>query len=148
MQTPLVSPALDRYFRDYEKNHVTPGNKICHQIGIPLIMVTLYGLLLRVPLGMQLNLALLLIFLAGIFYVWLDWKVGVSFTLVNVGLYFFSAALPVWFLWAGFIFGWIIQFVGHIFFEKRSPSFFQNLVHIFIGPAWIFSRLAGFRPLV
>ena len=43
--------------------------------------------------------------------------------------------------WALFIGGWILQFVGHYAFEKNSPAFFRNLVHLLIGPLWVFARL-------
>ncbi len=32
-------------FEDYEAYHRTPGNKLCHYVGIPLVACTLVGLL-------------------------------------------------------------------------------------------------------
>jgi uncharacterized membrane protein YGL010W len=36
--------------------------------------------------------------------------------------------------------GWIVQFVGHAAFEKRSPAFLKNLLHLLVGPAWLVER--------
>jgi uncharacterized membrane protein YGL010W len=42
-----------------------------------------------------------------------------------------------------FVFGWILQFIGHYIYEKRSPAFFQNLTHLLVGPLWILAKATG-----
>ena len=44
------SPVLQAHFADYAAFHGTPGNKACHYVGIPLIVLTLFALLAQVPL--------------------------------------------------------------------------------------------------
>ena len=39
--------------------------------------------------------------------------------------------------------GWVLQFVGHSVFEKRSPAFTRNLLHLLVGPAWLVERAAA-----
>ena len=41
--------------------------------------------------------------------------------------------------WAAalFVVGWIFQFVGHSVYEKRSPAFLTNALHLLVGPLWI-----------
>jgi uncharacterized membrane protein YGL010W len=42
-----------------------------------------------------------------------------------------------------FVLGWILQGVGHYVYEKNSPAFFRNLVHLAIGQLWILARAVG-----
>ena len=39
-----------------------------------------------------------------------------------------------------FVFGWVLQFVGHYVYEKRSPAFMKNLTHLLVGPLWILAK--------
>jgi uncharacterized membrane protein YGL010W len=51
-----------------------------------------------------------------------------------------SRSLP-WTVSLGvFVFGWILQFVGHSVYEKRSPAFLKNFVHLLVGPLWILAK--------
>jgi uncharacterized membrane protein YGL010W len=36
--------------------------------------------------------------------------------------------------------GWSVQFFGHAVYEKRSPAFTKNLLHLLVGPAWLVGR--------
>ncbi|MBW3671962.1 MAG: DUF962 domain-containing protein, partial [Acidobacteria bacterium] len=40
-----------------------------------------------------------------------------------------------------FIAGWVLQFVGHGMYEKSSPAFLRNLLHLLVGPIWIVNDL-------
>ena len=42
-----------------------------------------------------------------------------------------------------FVLGWVFQFVGHYVYEKKSPAFARNLVHLLVGPLWILARVIG-----
>jgi uncharacterized membrane protein YGL010W len=42
-----------------------------------------------------------------------------------------------------FVLGWVFQFVGHYVYEKKSPAFARNLVHLLVGPLWIAARAVG-----
>lgn len=148
-----VPPRLAKYFQDYVSYHKTRGNKLTHYFGIPLIVVSLLGLLGRLTLGLdgltgsqyfRLDGGTLFIGLALIWYFLLDWKITFPFGFVVVGLYFLGRALPGSALWTMFIAGWVLQGIGHAVFEKKSPAFFKNLTHVLIGPLWIFSRLVGY----
>jgi uncharacterized membrane protein YGL010W len=128
MQTRL-QPLLD----DYSVAHLTRGNRVCHGIGIPLIVVSLLGLLpLPVALGFWA--------VTAAWYGWMDWRLGVPFALMVAGALVLGQAMVAPALWAMFVGGWIFQGIGHGVYEKRSPSFFSNLRHILVGPIWIFSR--------
>lgn len=40
-----------------------------------------------------------------------------------------------------FVIGWIFQFLGHLI-EGNQPAFFQNPVHLLVGPLWLLRRAA------
>jgi uncharacterized membrane protein YGL010W len=128
MQTQRLQP----YFSDYASHHRTMGNQICHAIGIPLIAMSLMGLLS--------TYSYILIAGAAAWYLYLDWKIGLPFIGVALGLYWMGISIPTTPLWIIFVAGWIIQFVGHHFYEKNQPAFTKNLLHLLIGPLWLFAK--------
>ena len=46
-----MSPALRAHFADYATFHATPGNKACHYVAVPIIVLTVLALLARVELA-------------------------------------------------------------------------------------------------
>ena len=68
----------------------------------------------------------------------LSHSIGIPMIVVSLPLFFFN-----W-RWALglFIFGWILQFVGHAI-EGNQPAFFSNPVYLLIGPLWLLRRVAG-----
>ena len=135
---------INALFDDYSAYHQTPGNKAFHRFGIPMIMLSLIGMLARVKLG-PVDAAMLLIAVAEIYYLTVEWRLGALMLLVSVAFYFIGIALPVWLNVALFVLGWIFQFIGHKVYEHKNPAFFRNFVHLLVGPLWI---LNGFVPVV
>ena len=43
--------------------------------------------------------------------------------------------------------GWIFQGIGHAVYEKRSPAFLRNLVHLLVGPAFLVNEALHVRPV-
>jgi uncharacterized membrane protein YGL010W len=136
---------IDALFADYAEHHRTEGNKWCHRVGIPVIMLSLLGLLARIPIWpgepLRIDAGMLLIAVAAIFYLRLDLRLGTLMVLVSIALYLMGAWLPLWVNVALFVFGWILQFVGHAAYEKRQPAFLTNLVHLLVGPLWLLDSL-------
>jgi uncharacterized membrane protein YGL010W len=150
----LPTPALIIYFKDYEQYHQTKGNKRTHLAGIPLVLFSLVGLLARVVLWapsaeslLRLDLGLILAIAGGIFSLRVDWKLGIPFFLYGFANYLIARHLELNLLIALQVIGWVLQFFGHIVYEKKSPAFFTSLEHLFIGPMWIFAWVTGYyRP--
>ena len=128
-------------FDDYAAYHRTPGNKFFHRLGIPMIMLTLIGMLTRVNLvktdEITIDAAMLLIAAAQVYYLMLEWRIGLAMLAVSIGFYFLGGAMPMWLNVSLFVLGWILQFIGHSVYEKKKPAFFTNFVHLLIGPLWI-----------
>jgi uncharacterized membrane protein YGL010W len=43
---------------------------------------------------------------------------------------------------AGFVIGWILQFIGH-FFEGKPPEFLRDWRFLLVGLRWWFAKMAG-----
>jgi uncharacterized membrane protein YGL010W len=136
---------VEALFADYAAYHQTPGNKAFHRAGIPMIMLTLIGMLTHVHLleigTVRSDLAMLLIAAAGAYYFVIEWRLAIAMIAVCIVFYFISAAIPFLIHAIFFVIGWILQFVGHSVYEKKQPAFLRNFVHLLIGPLWILNDL-------
>jgi uncharacterized membrane protein YGL010W len=139
---------LAALWADYEEHHRTEGNKWCHMAGIPLIAAGLMGLLAMEVVqvgGRPVEASLVLLVVAGAAYVWLDPILGSLFVGLTALLYLGMRLLD-WRVALGlFILGWVLQFVGHGVYEKRSPAFFKNLAHLLVGPLWVINHVVRLR---
>ena len=142
-----MTPTLRAHFADYAAFHGTAGNKACHYVGIPLIVLAILALLARVPLfaagGFTVTLAEVALVGVTAYYLTLDAILAVIMLAASVGLLMLGRPLPVWVSAALFVLGWIFQFIGHFVYEKRSPAFFRNLAHLLVGPLWIVAKAVG-----
>jgi len=142
-----MTDALRTHFAEYAAFHRTAGNQACHSFGIPIIVLSVLALLARVPLaalgGFELTLAELVIALFVAYYLTLDLALAAAMLAAYAVL---DAAgrliepLPALGL---FVFGWILQGVGHWVYEKNSPAFFRNFVHLAVGQLWILAKALG-----
>lgn len=148
--TITLAPRLERYFADYATYHTNPKNKLTHYLGIPILTVAIPALLAKVVLfpqeesWLRLDLGIILWAAVTAWYLVLDWRLGLPFGLLCLGMYFLCRDVPQLYLWIAFAIGWILQFVGHIAYEKKSPAFLKNFEHLFIGPLWVFAKGFGF----
>jgi uncharacterized membrane protein YGL010W len=142
-----MSPTLRAYFADYAAFHGTAGNKACHYVGIPLIVLALLALLARVPLfavgGFEVTLAEVALVVVTAYYLTLDAVLAATMLAASVLLLVLGRPMPVWVAAVLFVLGWLFQFIGHYVYEKRSPAFFRNLAHLLVGPLWIVAKAVG-----
>ena len=76
-----------------------------------------------------------------------DHQNKVNRALHSVGIPMIVASLPIMPVnpllgMSMFVFGWILQFVGHAF-EGKAPSFFRDPTFLLIGPMWFWKKLRG-----
>jgi uncharacterized membrane protein YGL010W len=142
-----MSPTLKAHFADYASFHGTAGNKACHYVGIPLIVLSILALLARVPLfdvgGFTVTLAEVFLVVVTAYYVTLDAVLAAIMLVASAALLALGRPLPVAVSVGLFVLGWIFQFVGHYVYEKRSPAFYRNLAHLLVGPLWIVAKAVG-----
>jgi uncharacterized membrane protein YGL010W len=116
-------------------------------VGIPLIVLSLFALLARVPLvevaGFTVTLAEVLLVGATVYYLTLDAALALMMLAASIVLSAAGRLVPVWAAVALFALGWVFQFVGHYVYEKKSPAFFRNVTHLLVGPLWILAKVSG-----
>lgn len=130
---------VDQLLAHYALNHRHPRNELIHFIAIPLIMLSLVGLLFAlhpwVAYGFVGLSMLYYARLSGVFLAAMAALGLVSFALVHAmgGL-----VLPLSI--AIFVGAWIAQFIGHKI-EGAKPSFFEDLQYLLVGPLFVLSKL-------
>ena len=131
----------------YGESHQNLTNKKIHWICVPLIMITLLGLLSLIEFkDYNINLSVFLIVLAIIFYIRLSISITLGMSLLSalcIQLIYFlennynSFELLIFYIII-FVLAWIGQFIGHKI-EGKKPSFFEDIQFLLIGPAWLLS---------
>lgn len=145
--------SIDQWFEEYGESHQNATNKKIHFVCVPLIYLSIIGLLSAIPslsllkllpdsLSGYAHFGTLLLPFVLLFYL----RLSVAITL---GMMFFSvlclfllhlvsiSGIQVWlFSLVVFVAAWIGQFYGHKI-EGKKPSFFKDLQFLLIGPAWI-----------
>jgi uncharacterized membrane protein YGL010W len=143
MQFSVPAPMRAR-LNEYEGFHRSTGNEVCHFLGIPSIVTGAAALLALVPIvtfsTWRLTLAELVAGAVVAFYLSSARLLGiVTGTLLSLFVVA-GRALPWTVGLALFAGGWALQFLGHAVYEKRSPAFLKNLLHLLVGPAWLVER--------
>ena len=143
----MATAALRTRLDEYASVHRTAGNVACHWVGIPMIVIAIFGMLARVAVpvlpGVPLTAAEVLIAVALVYYARLDAVLAAVMIPVVIAMDFLGHALPFWVNVALFGIGWVFQLVGHTVYEKKSPAFLHNLVHLLIGPLFLLAKAVG-----
>lgn len=134
-----------QWLDEYGVSHQNPTNKAIHWVCIPLIVVSLIGLLwpLQSPV---LGLSWATVVLAGAiaYYATLSLSLALGMAICSLGIVAavmfldgLSSVIPLWVSsLVIFVGAWIGQFIGHKI-EGKKPSFFQDLQFLLIGPLWL-----------
>ena len=93
----------EQWVAQYASSHTHPVNRVCHTLGIPIIVLSL-------P-----------VFATSIF-------IHIHF------LWMYAAGM--------FVFGWILQFIGHAF-EHKEPEFFHDWRFLLVGGRWWWAKMRG-----
>lgn len=144
---------LDQWLSLYGESHQNPTNKNIHRVCVPLIMLSLLGLVALIPMPevltqYRINLSHIIVIAALIFYFLLSKSffmlmIGVVTPMLIIADYFNERLVTkeAAIVWGGiFVLAWIGQFVGHKI-EGKKPSFLQDLAFLLIGPLWIVAPL-------
>ena len=139
----------DALFAAYDGFHQNVTNKVCHFIGIPLIVATLIGLLLRwdfFTVGrFGVSAGYLVLAGATLFYLVIAPSLALPMLAVSAFLGTLGRVMPLWWAVGLFVLGWLFQLVGHLGYEKKSPAFLTNAGHLLIGPLWVLEAAMGRR---
>jgi uncharacterized membrane protein YGL010W len=140
-----LAASLGRY-RAYHRDR---RNVLTHAAGIPLIVLALDVLLARPQFtlaGLGFTPAIAASVLAALWYLRLDWKLGLLMTvllaiLAAVGARIAGVSTLAW-LGGGiglFVLGWALQFLGH-HYEGRKPAFVDDLRSFLVGPLFMLAE--------
>lgn len=138
---------LNQWMDEYGVSHKNPTNQLIHKICVPLIMLTVIGLLWSLPrpdffLSLPyFNWATLFLTFCLLFYLSLSFKMFLGMLLQTLIMCLLchrlhAAGILLEFSLIVFVLSWIGQFWGHKI-EGKKPSFLQDLVFLLIGPLWV-----------
>lgn len=143
---------IEQLLAEYGESHQNETNKAIHWVCVPLIFLSVLGLLASIPSGPLASLlgqspyanwAGVALVLVLVYYVSLSVPLAVGMMLFGALCIFILQKLdaaqvaPLWLLSiAIFVVAWIGQFYGHKV-EGKKPSFLKDIQFLLIGPAWL-----------
>jgi uncharacterized membrane protein YGL010W len=134
---------VDALLAHYGESHRDPRNEAIHCVAIPLIMLSLVGLLYALhPWVAYVFIAASMVYYARLSVVFLVTMAVLSAIAVLAVRAMGDQVLPISI--AIFVGAWIAQFVGHKM-EGRKPSFMEDIQYLWVGPLFVLSLL--FRKL-
>ena len=139
---PTAAPSsrkVDQLLAHYEESHRDPRNERIHFVAIPLIMLSLLGLLSAIHPWVAYGFVLAsMVYYARLSTVFLLTMAGVS--VLALALVHAMGERVLLISTVIFVGAWIAQFVGHKL-EGRKPSFFEDLQYLWVGPIFVVSKL-------
>ncbi len=151
--------SLEQNLTQYAAYHRDRRNIATHFVGVPMIVFAVVLALATAGVtiaGVTITVAAVVSVAACIYYLKLDWTLGITMALVLflmcagaseiVARSGTGAALG----WAAgiFVVGWAIQFLGHKY-EGMKPAFFDDVKQLLIGPIFVCAEaffLLGAKP--
>lgn len=143
---------IDALLDEYGQSHKNETNKAIHWICVPLIFLSVVGLIASIPstlvqrvLGENpyANWAFVVLVLVLVYYVSLSIPLGFGMMLFGLLCLFIIRTIvqidvaPLWLVSIIiFVVAWIGQFYGHKI-EGKKPSFLKDIQFLLIGPAWL-----------
>ena len=130
---------VEQLIAHYGESHQNPGNERIHFIAIPLIMLSLVGMLFALhPYVAYAFVAASMVYYARLSVVFFVTMVVWSVLTVGVVLMMDANVLPL--SVAIFVGTCILQFIGHKM-EGKKPSFFEDIQYLWVGPLFVLSKL-------
>lgn len=143
---------VEEQLSSYKSVHFNKFNIKTHFVGVPLIVWAITVLLSLNTFTVELagktisfTPAIIFFTLAMFYYLKLHLKLALGmlcYVVVNLYLASLVSAMEsaLWIGIIGFVIGWIIQFIGHIY-EKAKPAFFDDIMGLAIGPLFLMAEV-------
>lgn len=132
---------VDQLLAHYGESHRNPRNELIHFIAIPLIMLSLVGMLF----ALHPYVAYAFVGASMVYYARLSAVFFVSMAVWSalfLALIFAMGPLVLPICIAIFVGAWVLQFIGHKI-EGKKPSFFEDIQYLWVGPLFVLSKLFG-----
>jgi uncharacterized membrane protein YGL010W len=130
---------VDQLLAHYGESHRHPKNEVIHFIAIPLIMLSLVGMMF----ALHPYVAYVFIAASMVYYLRLSLPfllTMVLWSLLSIALVFAMGPRVLELSVAIFVGAWILQFIGHKL-EGKKPSFFEDIQYLWVGPLFVLSKL-------
>jgi uncharacterized membrane protein YGL010W len=132
---------VDQLIAHYGQSHQHPVNELIHFIAIPLIMLSLAGMLFALhPYVAYAFIAASMVYYARLSVVF--FAAMVVWALLTLAVVMALGANVLTISVAIFVGAWILQFIGHKM-EGKKPSFFEDIQYLWVGPLFVLSKLFG-----
>jgi uncharacterized membrane protein YGL010W len=130
---------IDQLLAHYGESHQHPVNERIHFVAIPLIMLTLIGLMFEI------HPAVAYVFLTASMFYYLRLSLVFSmvmavWTLIMLVLVNAMGEHRLVFCVLVFMGAWVLQFIGHKL-EGKKPSFFEDVQYLWVGPLFVLRPL-------
>ena len=137
---PAANPRkVDRLLAHYALSHQNPRNEAIHYVAIPLILLSLLGLLYAAhPWAAYIFAGASMVYYATLSLPFLAAMAAVSAVALMLVHAMGNMVLPL--SAAIFVAAWIAQFIGHRI-EGKKPSFLEDLQYLWVGPLFVLARL-------
>jgi len=146
--------SVQSWLDEYAESHQHPFNIAIHWVCVPLIMLSIIGLLASIRLDVKLlssynefnHAGFILVVLGSIYYFFLSKSLLIGMLPISIFMLYLvswisNLPLPIWQTsLIIFIISWAGQFYGHKI-EGKKPSFFKDIQFLLIGPLWLLSKL-------
>lgn len=138
---------FNQWMAEYGVSHKNPTNQLIHKICVPLIMLSVIGILWAIPTPTSfetipyLNWATIFVVLCLCFYLTLNFMMFIGMLILTALMCWIcqmldNAGIVLPASIAIFVVSWIAQFYGHKV-EGKKPSFISDLAFLLIGPLWV-----------
>ncbi|MBY0510805.1 MAG: DUF962 domain-containing protein [Rhodospirillaceae bacterium] len=130
----------------YMAYHRNRRNQATHHVGVPLIVFSLFVAFTQVPIGpvtltVLVWVALSVIYIAAVPLIGLCAAIFYGAVTLLAEYVATGSTAQVWGVAiGGFVLGWIIQLVGHVF-EGRRPALTANILQIFMAPPFLIAEV-------
>jgi uncharacterized membrane protein YGL010W len=130
---------IDQLLAHYGSSHTHPTNELIHFAAIPLIMLSICGLMFALhPWVAYAFIAASMVYYARLSIVFfismVIWSALIIALVHAMGSQVLIASIVI------FIGAWIIQFIGHKI-EGKKPSFLEDIQYLWVGPMFVLSKL-------
>lgn len=142
--------AFQRWLDAYGADHRHPRTHQTHALGIPLVVLSVMGLLHQIPgerliFGVAFGWPEAALALVLAFYGHHDLRIALLAAPCGAVLAVLSRLIPFGGHVALFVLSWVLQLWGHMVWEKNRPAFFKNVLQLLVGPAFFLAELMGIR---
>ncbi|NBY32554.1 MAG: DUF962 domain-containing protein [Betaproteobacteria bacterium] len=135
----LPERRIDQLLAHYGESHQHPLNERIHFIAIPLIMLSLIGLIFCLHPWLAYGfMAASMVYYARLSRVFLAamgvWSVLLLALVHAMGDFRLPLCISI------FVGAWVLQFIGHKL-EGKKPSFFEDVQYLWVGPLFVLRPL-------